>query len=208
MDPFSLAMLGSAAVGAIGSIGSAAIGGAVAHQGQVATNAEARLASAKQMAFQERMARNSYRYAMEDMGNAGLNPILAYKQGGAATPGGSSYTPGNPGAAAVAGASSAMAAKRQMDMLVHEIDRLGSETDRNNEQARLFRDQRAQVKAGTAIMGQEFYSAKAAADRAKIDTEIYNSKWGEFLRNVDIAGRSVNPFADAASSAAQASRGK
>lgn len=189
-------------------IGAALIGGGMELFGGLLQNQQAEAASARQMAFQERMARNSYRYAMEDMGNAGLNPILAYKMGGAATPGGSTYTPQNVGSAAVRGASSAVAAKREMDLLTHEIDRMGSETDKNNEQSRLFRDQRAQVKAGTAIMGQELVTAKAAADRAKIDSEIYNSQWGEILRNIDIAGRSVNPFADAASSAAQASRGR
>lgn len=42
----------------------------------------------KNRKFQERMSRHSYRYAMEDMKAAGLNPILAYQQGGASTPGG------------------------------------------------------------------------------------------------------------------------
>ncbi|UNI72429.1 MAG: DNA pilot protein [Chaetfec virus UA24_2285] len=39
--------------------------------------------------FQERMARNSYQYAVEDLKKAGLNPLLAVSQGGASTPSGS-----------------------------------------------------------------------------------------------------------------------
>ena len=42
----------------------------------------------KQMDFQKEMSNTSYQRAMADMKSAGLNPILAYQQGGASQPSG------------------------------------------------------------------------------------------------------------------------
>lgn len=53
-----------------------------------AANAASAEQAAKQMDFQERMRSTQYQTAVEDMKKSGLNPMLAYTQGGAGTPSG------------------------------------------------------------------------------------------------------------------------
>ena len=65
-------------------------------------------------AFQYDLATSAYQRAMQDMRKAGLNPILAYQQGGAAVPGGSAATGG---AASIAGATSGMAGQSALPHL-------------------------------------------------------------------------------------------
>lgn len=91
----------------------AAIGAGAGLLGGWYQNQQGRSAAREQMAFQERMSNSAYQRAMADMRKAGLNPMLAYKQGGASSPSGAMYNPQNIGAAAAEGAAKGTQAKMQ-----------------------------------------------------------------------------------------------
>jgi len=86
MDPFTTA--------AIITSGAQLVGGIMGNKSNASNARAANEASLQgtreQIGFQERMSNSAYQRAMSDMRNAGLNPMLAYSQGGASTPAGAS----------------------------------------------------------------------------------------------------------------------
>ncbi|WNK13407.1 MAG: DNA pilot protein [Microvirus sp.] len=90
---------------------STAIGGITGYLGQKQTNAANAQQAQKQMDFQASQTGTSYQRGVADMQAAGLNPMLAYSQGGAGSGAGASAQMGN---SASAGVSTALDVARNI----------------------------------------------------------------------------------------------
>lgn len=86
-------------LGPLIAAGSSIIGGMISHHGQDNTNAANAALAQRQMDFQREMSSTAYQRSTADMRAAGINPMLAYMQGGASTPQGTMATMQNPEAA-------------------------------------------------------------------------------------------------------------
>lgn len=72
----------------MGSILGGLISGGATYAGTSAQNEANKEMAQAQMNFQERMSSTAYQRSVADMKKAGINPMLAYQQGGASSPGG------------------------------------------------------------------------------------------------------------------------
>jgi hypothetical protein len=121
--------------------------------GQFMANRAGKAAAQRQSDFQERMSNSAYQRAVSDMRKAGINPILAYKQGGAGTPSGAMYQPGNiglAGAQAAAASGQAMLSSAQREQVEQQLPLV---MDKLRAEARLL-DTKEQTEASMVLIRQ------------------------------------------------------
>lgn len=165
-----LPFAGSTALGLAAGLGDSYL----QYSGQQDANAQNAAIAADNRAFQERMSSTAYQRATADMRAAGINPLLAYQQGGASTPVGSVATMENSfaGVKPVSSALDAAGAAQQLSLVKAQIDNAKANNVLISEQAAKTMEEGKQAAIDTVIKRN---TAQAVVDRAVAESSSAKS---------------------------------
>lgn len=160
-----------------------------------ATNKMSVEESARNREFQERLSSTAYQRVMKDMGQAGLNPILAYQKGGASSPSGSqaaltapkaeSYHSTNIAGEAVNTALAFRRAQQENENMKYTADNIQADTAKKISEENIN-------KANLLILGEKLSPAQLEKMIAEKDKSVYQSSAGSVARKAGTLATEVN----------------
>ncbi|WNK14145.1 MAG: DNA pilot protein [Microvirus sp.] len=177
-----------------GFAGQLASGAASLAGGMMANSASSKQAQ-QQMDFQRQMSNTSYQRGTKDMMDAGLNPMLAYSQGGASSPGGASAPQSDVISPAVNSARQSSFLNAQLENMQAQNAAINAQTQNTNADTASKLLGPAAVSANTALTNQNTTNAQTRNQLDKLDLQLGSESFAADVKRRrsegDIAGYNV-----------------